>query len=129
MAVRGIGFDLVSISQFAAQLARPGTLMHRHFTPSERRACAHAVDGPDRQYATRWAAKEALIKAWSVSRFGRPQLMSSVDYQDIELITDNWGRPSLQVHGAIREYLSDATIHVSLTHEGDMAGAFVIVEE
>lgn len=152
-AVRGIGFDLVHVPSFAEQLARPGTTMLRNFTPAERRHAAtgsspspvetfpdssgksfhqqEAAESPPsqaRHLAARWAAKEALIKAWSGSRFGRPRLLASVDYQDIEVITDHDGRPRIVLHGPIAEHLRDAAIHVSLTHDGDTAGAFVIIE-
>lgn len=129
MSVRGIGFDLVCVSEFAEQLAHPGTTMLKNFTVGERRYCSSVVDDPARHYAARWAAKEALIKAWSGSRFAKPVHMSDVRYDQIEVVNDNWGRPSLVVKGDIAGYIGDATIHVSLTHDGDMAGAFVIIED
>ncbi|WP_041451180.1 holo-ACP synthase AcpS [Hoyosella subflava] len=129
MAVRGIGIDLVCVSEFAEQLTHPGTTMLQNFTVGERRYCSSVADDPARHYAARWAAKEALIKAWSGSRFARPPVMSNVRFSEIEVLTDNWGRPSLVVKGDIAGYIGDATIHVSLTHDGDMAGAFVIIED
>ncbi|MBD8506047.1 holo-ACP synthase [Hoyosella sp. G463] len=89
---------------------------------------ASSADSQARHLAARWAAKEALVKAWSGSRFGRPRLLATVDYQDIEVVTDHVGRPRIVLHGPIAEHLRDATIHVSLTHDGDTAGAFVIIE-
>ncbi|WP_149361144.1 holo-ACP synthase [Lolliginicoccus suaedae] len=89
---------------------------------------ASGADSHARHLAARWAAKEALIKAWSGSRFGRPRLLEAVDYRDIEVVTDHDGRPRIVLHGPIAEHLRGATIHVSLTHDGDTAGAFVIIE-
>jgi holo-[acyl-carrier protein] synthase len=128
MGVRGVGFDLVSIPEFTEQLARPGTRILQSFTPGERRDCASRSDNSARHYAARWAAKEAVFKAWSVSRFARPKLMSTMKYDEIEVVTDAVGRPSIRVTGQIAEYIGEATIHVSLTHDGDMAGAFVVIE-
>lgn len=129
MAVRGVGFDLVSISGFAEQLARPGTTMLANFTPGERRDCATKSSDSARHYAARWAAKEAVVKAWSVSRYSRPRLISTVKYDEIEVVTDMEGRPSIRLSGEVARYLDGAVIHISLTHDGDMAGAFALVED
>ena len=37
MAVLGIGFDVVTISEFEEQMKRPGTAMLSSFRPAERR--------------------------------------------------------------------------------------------
>jgi holo-[acyl-carrier protein] synthase len=37
MAVVGVGIDLVSIPDFAAQVDQPGTVIAETFTPGERR--------------------------------------------------------------------------------------------
>lgn len=129
MAVRGVGFDLVSISDFAEQMARPGTNMLNSFTPGERRDCASKSSNSARHYAARWAAKEAVFKAWSVSRFSRPRVLSTMAYDEIEVVTDHMGRPSIKVTGEVAQYLEGAIFHISLTHEGDMAGAIVIIED
>lgn len=44
------------------------------------------------------------------------------------MITDNWGRPAIRLAGEIGEILSEATVHVSLTHDGDTAAAVAILE-
>ena len=84
---------------------------------------------PGRHFAARWAAKEALIKAWSASLFGHPPVLPEGIHRDIEVVSDAWGRPGIRLHGAVAEPLAGMSIHVSLTHDGDMAGAFVVLEE
>lgn len=59
MGVAGIGFDLVSVPEFAEQLRRPGTTMLANFTPGERRDANTRSSDPARHFAARWAAKEA----------------------------------------------------------------------
>ena len=75
MAIVGLGIDLVCIPQFAEQVDQPGTVFAETFTPGERRDAADKSSSAARHLAARWAAKEAVIKAWSGSRFAqRPVL-------------------------------------------------------
>lgn len=128
MAIVGVGIDVVSIPDFAEQVDRPGTVYAETFTPGERRDAADKSSLAARHLAARWAAKEAVIKAWSGSRFAqRPALPEGI-HRDIEVITDMWGRPKVRLTGAIAEHLADVAIHVSLTHEGDVAAAVAVLE-
>ena len=102
VAIVGVGIDVVSIPDFAEQVDQPGTVFAETFTPGERRDAADKSSSAARHLAARWAAKEAVIKAW--------------------------GRPKVRLTGAIAEHLADVTIHVSLTHEGDTAAAVAILE-
>ncbi|WP_245604237.1 holo-ACP synthase [Nocardioides aequoreus] len=125
----GIGVDLVAITAFAEQLEEPGTRFARVFTPGERRT---AGDDPQR-LAARWAAKEAVIKAWSSTYAGRPDAIDRdhVDLREIEVRTDAWGRPSIRLHGEIARGMAGYTVLVSLTHDpaADTAAAFVVLQK
>ena len=75
MGIVGVGIDLVSIPDFAEQVDQPGTVFSETFTPGERRDASDKSSSAARHLAARWAAKEAVIKAWSGSRFAqRPVL-------------------------------------------------------
>lgn len=129
----GVGIDVVGITAFAEQLDEPGTRFARAFTPGERRA-ARAGSTPEVQsLAARWAAKEAVIKAWSSTRFGRPEVIdpAQVDLREIEVRTDAWGRPAIRLHGEIARSMADYTVLVSLTHDAaaDVAAAYVVLQE
>ncbi|QBJ95110.1 holo-ACP synthase [Rhodococcus sp. ABRD24] len=128
MAVIGIGFDIVTISEFEEQLERPGTAMKSSFRPGERRYCESKSE-PARHYAVRWAAKEAVIKAWAASRFARPPAVGDNAYVQVEVVNDAWGRPTIKLHDEAAQFLPEAKIHLSLTHDGDVAGAMVVIEE
>ena len=128
MSVLGIGIDIVSIPEFGEQLKQPGTTFGDRFTVGERRDSAAGTGEDARHLAARWAAKEAVVKAWSVSRFSRSPLLPLIRHSDIEVITDNWGRPAIRLAGEIGEILSEATVNVSLTHDGDTAAAVAILE-
>lgn len=129
MTVVGVGLDLVSIPDFAEQLRQPGTRFDEAFTAGERRDARSRSGDAARSLAARWAAKEAVIKAWSVSRFARRPALPMIVHSDIEVVTDNWGRPAIRLSGAIGDFLADVRIHVSLTHDGDTAAAVVVLEE
>lgn len=128
MAIVGVGIDVVFIPDFADQVDQPGTMFAETFTPGERRDAADKSSLAARHLAARWAAKEAVIKAWSGSRFAQRPVLPEGIHRDIEVITDMWGRPKVRLTGAISEHLADLVIHVSLTHEGDTAAAVAILE-
>ncbi|OBK21460.1 holo-ACP synthase [Mycobacterium asiaticum] len=128
MGIVGIGIDLVSIPDFAEQVDQPGTVFAATFTPGERRDASDKSSSAARHLAARWAAKEAVIKAWSGSRFAQRPVLPKDIYRDIEVVTDMWGRPRVRLSGEIAKHLADVTIHVSLTHDADTAAAVAILE-
>jgi holo-[acyl-carrier protein] synthase len=132
----GVGVDVVGITAFAAQLGEPGTRFARSFTAGERRA-ARAGEGVSgtreaQSLAARWAAKEAVVKAWSSTCFGHPEVIDpgSVDLREIEVRTDAWGRPAIRLHGAIARSMAGYDALVSLSHDpdADVAIAFVVLQ-
>ncbi|WP_068275804.1 holo-ACP synthase [Aldersonia kunmingensis] len=131
MSIIGIGLDLVTVSEFAEQIERSGTTMLREsFTAGERRYCeGKGTADPARSYAVRWAAKEAVIKAWAGSRFARRPQVGDNPYLLIEVVNDAWGRPSIKLHGLAQDFLPRVRVHLSLTHDGDTAAAVVVLED
>ncbi|MDO4243288.1 MAG: holo-ACP synthase [Actinomyces sp.] len=144
--VLGVGVDLVDVPSLAGQLDQPGTVFaERAFTARERReARRRAQDKGSREaehLAARWAAKEAFVKAWSQAvaaggRAGPPVLApEELDWQEVELVTDRWGRPSLRLLGGLGQALraslgpqADTPEHwpVSVSHDGGYAVAIVL---
>ena len=127
MSVVGIGVDLVHVPSFGEQLGRPGTRFDRAFTPGERGDARDRPSDPARHLAARWAAKEAVIKAWSASLFGRPPVTDEAIHQLIEVVTDAWGRPRIRLLGQVAQHLADHDIELSLSHDGDYAIAYVVL--
>lgn len=134
--VAGIGIDVVQIDAFAALLNEPGTVFAlRTFTSRERQAAsARAAAGsgrPEIHLAARFAAKEACVKALSQALAPGPLPRALADLQEIELVCDAEGRPSLVLSGRVLEFAEQAgvgALHVSLSHDGDVATAMVLVE-
>lgn len=127
MTVLGVGVDLVHIPSFDDQIRQPGTEFDLVFTPGERSDVRSKGSDPARHFAARWAAKEAVIKAWSASIYGEPPVMDEKVHHLIEVVTDAWGRPHVKLHGEVAKRLPDARFQVSLSHDGDYAIAYVVM--
>ncbi|HJG43742.1 holo-ACP synthase AcpS [Corynebacterium phoceense] len=132
-----VGTDLVHIPGFAEQLARPGTRFTGVFSAAELRLATQRFgSGSARQaehLAGRWAAKEAFIKAWSQALYGRPPVIApdDVDFAEIEVRADAWGRVGLEVRGAVQDAVDESlgqwTASLSISHDGDYATATVLL--
>ena len=112
----GIGTDLVEVARLEAALERTPTLRDRLFTPAE-------ATLPLESLAARFAAKEALAKA-----LGAPEGLA---WHDAEVVVDPDGRPRLELRGSVAAAASAAgveSVHVSLSHDGGFASAFVVLE-
>ena len=112
----GIGVDLCDVARFEESLRRTPELAERLFTPAER-------DRPAASLAARFAAKEALAKA-----LGAP---AGLGWHDAEVVNDEDGRPRFVVRGTVAEAMGLAggtEVHLSLTHDGGLAAAYVVVE-
>ncbi|MGJ6962626.1 holo-ACP synthase [Streptosporangium sp. G11] len=112
----GIGVDVVDVARFEATLARTPALRGRLFTEGESTLATASL-------AARFAAKEAVAKA-----LGAPP---GLRHLDAEVLSGEHGRPELRVTGRVAdvaEALGVARWHVSLTHDGGVAIAYVIAE-
>jgi holo-[acyl-carrier protein] synthase len=139
VTVLGIGLDLVDVASFAEQLRLPGSVFAEStFTAGElvtaesvTRRTDPAGDGRARHLAARFAAKEAFLKAWATARAGRPPALDSLDLRTVEVVSDDWGRPTLVATGETAQRLlatlGEVDVSVSLTHDGPVAGAVVVL--
>ncbi|MEE2757959.1 MAG: holo-ACP synthase [Myxococcota bacterium] len=101
------------------------------FTREELTYCNDGTVPTAERLATRFAAKEAFLKALGASRYGTPPLIGQIPLIDIEIVSDAWGRPSIRLHGQARKIaaqLNIGPIWVSLSHEDEYATATVILE-
>lgn len=126
MAIVGNGIDLAQISRFRKIVDEgKNALLERLFTVEERDYALSRKD-PAAHLAVRFAAKEAFIKALGTGlRFG-------LSWQQIEVVRDDLGRPSLQLSGRALEIMAEkgaARTHLSYSHDGDYGVASVILED
>ena len=139
----GIGVDTVDIDRFVRKLERTPALLERLFTETERGL-------PTRSLAARFAAKEALIKALGGS--------DGVGWHDLEVVGGRGSAPAFTVSAALERALAvkaggdpappapgasasagasvrastfgiSVRVHLSMTHDGGMATAFVILDQ
>ena len=113
----GIGTDIVEIERIKKACAKQAFL-REYFSPNEneffsaKKDCVQSV-------AANFAAKEAFVKALGTG------FADSVALKDIEVLRNPAGKPYI-LFG--REGW-DKKIHVSLSHCGAYATAFVVIEE
>lgn len=119
-----VGLDIVHISRIAQSLEQFGAAFERKLFTRDELAYAHAGTGVAAQrLAARFAAKEAVIKALQLSEAG-------VDWRDIEVQRSQDGDCRLALHGRAREIAAERAVEhiaLSLSHDGDYAGAVVTV--
>jgi holo-[acyl-carrier protein] synthase len=122
----GFGMDVVEIARVARLVdgaaAGAERFLARCFTSGERAYCDARRDRAGR-YAARFAAKEAAVKA-----LGAPR---GVAWTDVEVERGEEGPPVLRLHGAARaaaDRLEVVRVHLTLTHDGGVAAAAVILE-
>ncbi len=125
----GLGNDLTDIARVAEVLEKYGDrFTHRCFTEIERRKS----DGRAQRaasYAKRFAAKEACAKALGTG------LSFGVYWRDMGVVNLPSGKPTMQLTNGAARMLARLVppgmrphIHLSITDDGGMAQAFVIIE-
>ena len=120
-----VGTDITEISRIQRVIeARGERFLKRVFTSREISYCENRASR-FASYAARFAAKEAAMKALGTG-WGR-----GVSWREVEVIRDGEGAPRLALSGQaqIRFLGSGASVsHLSLSHSGDLAIAFVVFE-
>ncbi|KRE37529.1 4'-phosphopantetheinyl transferase [Janibacter sp. Soil728] len=112
----GVGVDIVDIARLGERLERTPALLGRVFTESERGL-------PLRSLAARFAAKEAVGKALCTP--------GDLPWQGVEVTNGEHGEPVLVISGTVAaraESMGVARMHISLSHDGGIATAFVVAE-
>jgi holo-[acyl-carrier protein] synthase len=123
--VLGIGIDLVEIARIEAALARFGErFSERVLHPEELAYCA-SQKHPARSIAARFAAKEAVSKAFGTG------IGSELGWHDIVVRRGDSGAPQIELSAkgaAFMRQRSVGTIHLSLTHTGGHAAAVAVLD-
>jgi holo-[acyl-carrier protein] synthase len=125
----GLGIDLCDINRIEAALRRHGEsfarkiLSNAEFATFQSRTARWPERGP-RYLATRFAAKEAFSKAIGLG------MRLPMTWQTCEVAKAASGAPSIVLHGALHDWFTARAwrAHLTLTDEGHMAAAFVVVE-
>ena len=128
----GIGSDLIDITRVAKVIERHGDrFLDRVFTDAERARAARRAKSEKMvvaTYAKRFAAKEACSKALGTG------IRNGVWWRDMGVVNMPSGRPTMLLTGGARKRLDALTpkghraqIDITITDEGPMAVAFVVI--
>lgn len=120
MRVFGIGIDVVEVERIGSSMAEFGDrFAKRVFTDAERAYC-DSQKRPELHYAARFAAKEAIAKAFGTG------IGKELGWLDMEIIRKDSGEPQLILTGAGKDFAESqgiAEVKISLTHARHYAAA------
>ena len=121
----GIGTDVCSIGRIQKSLDRFGErFVRRILTPAERPRFERTRDKAG-HLAKRFAAKEAFSKAIGTG------IHAPFTWHSITVTRNPRGKPGIEPSAAMAKHLEKLGVtqaHISLTDDGDVAMAFVILE-
>jgi holo-[acyl-carrier protein] synthase len=126
--ILGIGSDITDARRIARVIDRHGErFLDRVFTATER-ARADRRRNRAETYAKRFAAKEACAKALGTG------IRAGVWWRDMGVVNLPGGRPTMELTGGAKRRLQaitpkghEARIDVTISDEGPMAHAFVVI--
>lgn len=117
--VVGVGIDVVSVPKIGRLVSEGGPAFLGRCWTSEESAEA---DGDPERLATRWAAKEAVMKCLGLG-------ISDLDPREIEISSSESGAPSVVLQGSAAtraRSLGISKFHVSASHESGWAAAIAV---
>ena len=120
----GIGTDMCAVSRMEKAIERTH-FYERVFFEGERAYLESKENARAQSAAAMFAAKEAVSKALGTG------FIRGIMPWTIEVTHDEHGKPGVALHGAAKEKMESIggkRVHLSLTHEGDMAMAFAMIE-
>lgn len=116
----GVGTDLCSIPRMKRATAS-AHFVERIFSADEIEYASGKVS-PEASYAVCFAAREAFCKASGVSMY------EAVFSCGVSVVRAENGCPAIKISQEIAEKIGNVSIHLSTSHEGDIAAAFVVIE-
>ena len=124
MNLLGIGIDVVEVERIGSSMDEfKDKFVNRIFTKSEQEYC-DSQKRPEIHYAARFAAKEAIAKAFGTG------IGKEISWLDMEIIRQASGEPTVIMSGNGKNYadkLKVVDIKISLTHAEHYAAANAVV--
>lgn len=123
--ILGTGIDLVEVTRIESSHERFGERFLRRLLRPEEIAYCLSLTRPGPHLAARFAAKEAVSKAFGTG------IGAELGWLDIEIVRSPSGKPAVVLHGAGLDLLQrrgGKRIHLSLTHTAVHAAAVAILE-
>lgn len=123
--ILGVGIDIIEVARIEASYQNFGErFLQRLLCPGEISYCL-AYQHPGPHLAARFAAKEAVSKAFGTGIGAR------LSWQDMEVVRDDSGQPRLKLHGnglALLAERGGKCVHLSLSHTVNYATAVALLE-
>lgn len=121
----GIGTDIAKVSRFE-KWAQNRDLICRFFNENERISENATLQRRAEHYASRFAAKEAFVKALGTG-------FSGIFLADFWIEKEDSGAPIIKMNERAQSFCiktigSDFKIHISISHEKEFAVAFALIE-
>ena len=123
--ILGIGIDMIEVSRVIEKIDKNKGFKEKVFSEHEVTYC-ESKKNKNENYAARFAAKEAFLKATGLG------LMLGHQLSDIEVVNDDLGKPSFYLKGDFKTKSVEHhwnKIHLSLSHLKNIACAVVIIEQ
>jgi len=124
--VLGVGIDLVECARLQKALDRQGELfLKKVFTEGERSYCM-GMKNPTPYLAARFAAKEAVAKAFTTG------IGEHLDWKSIEVIKGEREQPLIHLDSkgkALLHHFGASSVRLSLTHTEQYASAIALIIE
>jgi holo-[acyl-carrier protein] synthase len=123
--ILGVGIDIIEVDRIEAAYGKFGErFVQRILHPAELAYClSHKSPGPF--LAARFAAKEAISKAFGTG------IGAQLGWHDMEVCRKESGQPYVVLHGKGQSLLAErggGTLHISLSHTEKHATAVAILE-
>lgn len=123
--ILGTGIDLIEVERIRSSYERFGErFLNRILRPSEIAYClSHKHPAP--HLAARFAAKEAISKAFGTG------IGAELGWQDMEILRKDTGEPYVVLHGGgqiLMQLRKGRIVHISLSHTINHATAMAILE-
>ncbi len=123
--IAGIGVDIAETDRFVALYKRYGERFTQRILTSYEQKQLQEKPCPEKFLATRFAAKEASVKALGTG------FDQGIGYKSIGVRNDESGKPELYFHGAALELIRQRQIsrtHLSISDEKHYVVAMVVIE-
>jgi holo-[acyl-carrier protein] synthase len=121
----GIGTDVCSIERIDKALQRFGERFVKRILTAEERIRYDRTRHKAGHLAKRFAAKEAFAKALGTG------IHAPFTWRSITVTRDRKGKPGIRPNGSMTEHLKGIGVtdcHISLSDDGGVAVAFVVLE-
>lgn len=123
--ILGTGIDIIEVARIRGSLDRFGErFVQRILRPTEIAYC-FSFKSPAPHVAARFAAKEAISKAFGTG------IGAQLGWQDMEIARESSGRPYVVLHDSGQALLTERKgrlVHISLSHTANYATALAVLE-